>query len=87
MHEQRTKIDQLDRQIVEALRERLKLAEEIGKEKRELGLPAFELAREHEVFQRIKDMTENEPRLGALALELYNRIISVSRSLQYEQDR
>ena len=48
----RTKIDELDRKLVDLLSQRAQAAHEIGKLKRGAGMPIYEPDRERKVFEQ-----------------------------------
>ncbi|ASI98915.1 chorismate mutase [Thermococcus celer] len=52
IHELRKEIDEIDKQIAELLEERVRVVTEIGKIKRELGLPIRDEKREEELLKR-----------------------------------
>ncbi len=53
LEELRKRIDECDRRIVEALNERAKIVLEIGKWKREQGMPIYDPSREQAVFDKV----------------------------------
>jgi chorismate mutase len=79
----RMKIDEVDRVLVALLNKRAMYADEIGKIKQKLGLPAYSPQREQEVLDNI--MKNNPGPLSDLALRrLFERIIDESRSNERE---
>ena len=72
LHELRTEIDGIDRQIIELLEERAKLTREIGKIKRELNLPVKDEKREEEVLKR-----------AGRFREVFKKIVEVCRNEQF----
>jgi chorismate mutase len=79
----RIQIDDIDRTLVDLLNKRAKCADEIGKIKERLGLPAYSPKREEEVLDNI--MQHNPGPLSDLALRrLFERIIDESRRLERE---
>lgn len=77
----RTKIDEIDLQLVKLLNDRARYATEIGKVKLALGLDAYSPRREEEVM---KHVTMHNP--GPLSVQairrLFERIIDESRSVE-----
>ncbi|HSU13570.1 chorismate mutase [Longimicrobium sp.] len=81
----RDRIEQLDRQIIGLIAERVQLGREVGGVKRELGLPTLDPAREAAVVRRA----------GALAREaglddedvryIFWHLIGLSRRVQMEE--
>lgn len=79
----REKIDDIDRSLVELLNARAQCADEIGKIKERLGMPAYSPKREQDVLDNI--MKHNNGPLSDLALRrLFERIIDESRALERE---
>ncbi|HLP15716.1 MAG TPA: chorismate mutase [Bacteroidota bacterium] len=79
----RIKIDEIDKTLVDLLNQRAHCADEIGRIKETMGLPAYSPEREHEVIENI--MKHNRGPLSDLALRrLFERIIDESRSLERE---
>jgi chorismate mutase len=77
----RTKIDELDRQLVELLNRRTHIVEDIGLAKEAAGLPIYEPNREEDVYRNV--FSHNQGPLTAEALRgIYERIIDEMRSLQ-----
>ncbi|WP_461863127.1 chorismate mutase [Thermococcus sp.] len=72
LHELRTEIDGIDRQIIGLLEERAKLTREIGKIKRELNLPVKDEKREEEVLKR-----------AGRFREVFKKIVEVCRNEQF----
>lgn len=78
MKKLRKKIDHIDEQIVKLLDERMGLAFEIGKVKKEKGRAVFDGSREDEVFSKLKALSK-ECISNDEVKELYEHIISISR--------
>ena len=80
----RQKIDELDGRIVELLNERADLAAQIGAEKKRVGAPVHDPAREDEVLSRLRAMSR-----GALSAdgveEIYRQIIATCSDLQKDE--
>jgi chorismate mutase len=82
--EWRKKIDDLDRRLVQLLNERAQCAHEIGKLKRNSGMPIYEPDREKLIFENIK--RENAGPLSEVQLRLvYERLVDVMRQIQREE--
>lgn len=77
----RQAIDELDRQIVELLAERLRLVMRVGEVKRGLGLDVYDPARERELFERVSRAAP-EPLTAAMAQRIFQCIIEESRGLE-----
>lgn len=76
----RRRIDSLDSKIVSLLKERIRIARELGEYKREMGINVEDSSREREVLERVErlgDGLENN-----FVRELYGRIILESKRAQ-----
>ena len=82
--EWRKKIDELDRRLVQLLNERAQCAHEIGKLKRNSGMPIYEPDREKVIFDNIRQ--ENKGPLSDVQLRMvYERLVDVMRQIQREE--
>ena len=77
----RKKIDDLDRELVRLLNDRARCVAEIGKIKRQNGLPIQEPNREQEVLQHVLDANQGPLDNDALR-RLFERIVEEGKSLQ-----
>jgi chorismate mutase len=77
----RTKIDELDRRLVELLNERAHAAHEIGKLKRNTNLPIYEPEREKKIFENVQRVNHG-PLPESELRQVYERIIDVMRNIQ-----
>ena len=73
--------DQLDRQILELIAERLRLVMQVGEVKRSLGLDVYDPAREKDLLERVARAAP-EPITAAMAQRLFRCIIEESRGLE-----
>ncbi len=80
----RSKIDELDRKLVELISERAQAAHEIGKLKRNLGAPIYEPDRERDVFENTRRANRG-PLPDRDLQRIYERIIDVMRHIQQEE--
>ena len=80
----RTKIDEIDRRLVELLSERAHAAHEIGKLKSKIGMPIYEPDRERAVFNNAIKVN-NGPLPNRDLLRIYERIMDVMRQIQREE--
>jgi chorismate mutase len=80
----RTKIDALDRQLVELLSRRAQAAHEIGKLKKTAGMAIYEPDRERTVFENVRKVNPG-PLPGRDLLRIYERILDVMRQIQKEE--
>ena len=81
LDEYRLTIDVIDRRIVEALNERTRVVEEIGRVKREAQLPIYEPKREDLVFANITASNQG-PITAAGLRRIFERIIDEMRTIQ-----
>ncbi len=81
LQELRNRIDKIDTQIVELLKERIEIAKKIGRIKENIGSESFDLIREKEVLNRILDINQGIFPEGALKV-IYSEIIKACRSAQ-----
>jgi len=80
----RTKIDELDRKLVELLSERARAAVAIGRLKRDTSMPVYEPDRERIVFANVQAVNPG-PLPGRDLVRIYERIIDVMRNIQKEE--
>lgn len=81
LDEFRVFIDEVDRRIVELLNERTRIVEEIGRVKREGGLPIYEPRREDQVFDNIA-RSNGGPITQEAVRRIFERIIDEMRTIQ-----
>ena len=77
----RDEIDQLDEQLVKLLNARSHCAIELGRIKRELGLPVYSPDREREVIAHVTGINHGPLDRDAVR-RLFERIIDESRSIE-----
>ncbi|MGA7158572.1 MAG: chorismate mutase [Acidobacteriaceae bacterium] len=80
----RTKIDELDEQIVQLLSQRAAAAVEIGKLKAKSSAPIYEPQREQSVFEHVRKVNPG-PLSGAQVQDVYERLMDVMRALQRQE--
>jgi chorismate mutase-like protein len=80
----RKQIDELDRKLVELLSQRAHAAHEIGKLKRDAGMPIYEPDRERNVFNNVRSINTG-PLPDRDLLRIYERIMDVMRQIQKEE--
>ena len=81
IEEWRRRIDSIDTQLMRLLNSRSACAVEVGRIKRELGLPVYSPEREAEILDRV--MRENPGPLDRTAVRrVFERIIDESRRLE-----
>ena len=77
----RTRIDQLDEQLVALLNQRAAAAVEIGKIKLQNTAPIYEPKREHQVYDHVRNVNHG-PLTAAEVQDIFERIIDVMRNKQ-----
>ncbi|WP_066504048.1 chorismate mutase [Abyssisolibacter fermentans] len=77
----RDEIDMIDKELVEILEKRMKIAMDVGKYKKENGLPILNKEREKQVLERISNYVEDD-NLKKYILELFQSIMDESKELQ-----
>ena len=78
----RKRIDEADAEIVRVIAQRLRIAEELGKRKRERGAQIEDKARERVVLGRIKDIARAEDISEEDIESIYEQVITVCRRMQ-----
>ena len=76
----RKEISQIDSQLIPLFIHRMQLSQEIGKIKKENGLPVFDAAREEEILKKSAEAAG--PEFSEPIQALYQRIFELSRSVQ-----
>ena len=78
----RRKIDETDTKIVKLIAERIRIAEDIGKEKKGRGIQIEDREREKVVLEKVKSIAQseniNQEDLGSI----YRQIVTVSKGIQ-----
>ncbi len=78
----RRKIDETDAKIVKLLAERIKIAEEIGKEKKEQGKQVEDKDREKIVLESVRSIAREE-KISPEGIEsIYRQIITVAKNVE-----
>jgi chorismate mutase len=80
----RKKIDAIDRELVELLSRRAQAAHEIGKLKRDNGMPIYEPDREQAVFDHVAKLNRG-PLPERDMKRIYERIMDIMRQIQQEE--
>jgi chorismate mutase len=80
----RTKIDDLDRELVNLLSRRAQAAHEIGKLKHGAGLPIYEPDRERKVFANVQSINPG-PLPDRDLLRIFERIMDIMRGIQQQE--
>jgi chorismate mutase len=80
----RTKIDEIDRKLVEMLNLRAEAAQEIGRLKRVAEMPIYEPDRERAVLTQVQQANRG-PLQHRHLLQIYERIMDVMRNVQKDE--
>jgi len=78
----RKQIDELDARIVKIIAERMKIAGEVGREKRKQGNQIEDIEREKRVLENVRRIAQKEKVSQEDIEAIYRQIVTVSRSLQ-----
>ena len=78
----RKKIDEADAKIVRLIAERIRIAEEIGGEKRKQGKQIEDTAREQRVLENIRSIAQEENISQEGMENIYRQIMTVSKSVE-----
>ncbi len=81
LQEERNKIDKIDKQIVKLLEERMEVAAEIAKIKKENNMEIFNSSREKIVIEKVKSYLENE-NLEEYLEKVYLNLMDISKDYQ-----
>jgi len=78
----RKRIDEADARIVRLIAERIRIAEEIGKEKRKQGKQIEDIAREQKVLENVRSIAREENIDEERIEGIYQLIISLTKSVE-----
>ena len=78
----RRKIDEIDAKIVELISERMRIAEEIGSEKKEQGKLIEDIEREHRVLERVRSFARSRKVNEDDIENVYKQMIVASKRIQ-----
>ncbi len=78
----RKRIDEADRELLEALAQRMKVVDEILQEKASRGLPLFDSARETELLTKVAQLADQKDLDPILAERVLKEVINHSREVQ-----
>ncbi|MBA7606677.1 Bifunctional chorismate mutase/prephenate dehydratase [subsurface metagenome] len=82
LEELRRKIDEADDKIVRLIAERIRIAEEIGGEKKKQGKQIEDIAREQEVLKKIRGIAQKENISQEDIERIYHQIIAIAKSVE-----
>ena len=80
MDDYRSKIDAIDEEIVKKLEERMRVAEEIARYKKNNELPVLDAMREREKIDKLTDLASED--MASYTRVLYNTIMEMSKDHQ-----
>src|ERR1700687_1804032 len=80
----RTKIDELDRKLVDLLSQRAQADNGIGKLKRGAGMPIYEPDRERKVFDNVRSINPG-PLPDRDLQRIFERIMDIMRAIQQQE--
>ena len=78
----RRKIDEADSKIVRLIAERIRTADEIGKEKRKQGKQIEDVAREQRVLENVRSIAQEENINQEAVESIYRQIVTASKNVQ-----
>lgn len=85
LSEWRERIDQLDKELLQRLNERMRCALQIGHIKKEHGKPIRDPEREQALLEKLKEYNEGPMRDVAIE-DIFRRIIAEAVYLEEEED-
>jgi chorismate mutase/prephenate dehydratase len=77
----RNKINEVDKELLEAFVRRMRLSEQVASHKSERGLPVTDKTREREVLRRVQEEAGD---LAPYAFELFHTLIGLSKAHQHQ---
>ena len=83
LQELRKNINEIDEQMLHLFEKRMSIASQIAEYKIKNGLPVFQSDREKEIIQRVRNNVADGLENGAEVL--YNTIMDISKSQQYQE--
>jgi chorismate mutase/prephenate dehydratase len=78
----RKKIDETDAKIVKLIGDRIRIAEEVGEEKKEQGKRIEDWEREHRVLENVRGIAQDENISQEDIENIYRRVLTASRRIQ-----
>jgi len=82
LEELRRKIDEADAMIVKLIAERMRIAEEVGEEKKKQGQQIEDLTRERKVLKNVRDAARKEDISDEGIENIYRQIVTMSKSVE-----
>jgi chorismate mutase len=81
--ELRKRIDELDKEILERVAERIRIVLAIGDWKRKHGVPVYDAERERRIFERLSALA-SPPLDGDTIRRIFERLIDESRRIEHQ---
>ncbi len=78
----RKKIDEVDNKVVKLLAERMRIVEQVGTEKKKLGLPIEDKEREKVVLGKVKSTAQSENISQEGIESIYKQIVTVFKNME-----
>ena len=78
----RRKVDEIDARIVDLIGQRMRIAEEIGSEKKEQGKLIEDIEREHRVLEKVRDVARSRKINEDDIENIYKQVIAASKRAQ-----
>ena len=83
LSDKRTKIDEIDKQMLQLFKERMALSLEIAKKKKEAALPIFDAEREKVLKEKLQGQLDDES-LRPYYSEFIEKVLDISKKYQSE---
>src|SRR3954469_2565318 len=85
IEELRTRVDQVDRELIRALNERARIVQEIVAIKAEAGKPLFDPRREEEILRKVAEENEG-PIYDSSVREIFELILHRIRDMEVQRE-
>ena len=83
--ELRSRVDEVDQELIRILNERARIVQELGKIKTEAGKPLFDPKREEEILRRVAEENEG-PIYDSSMREIFELIMHRIRDLEIQRE-
>ena len=81
----RSRVDEVDQELIRILNERARIVQELGKIKTEAGKPLFDPKREEEILRRVAEENEG-PIYNSSMREIFELIMHRIRDLEIQRE-
>jgi chorismate mutase-like protein len=85
IEELRSRVDEVDQELIRILNERARIVQELGKIKTEAGKPLFDPKREEEILRRVAEENEG-PIYDSSMREIFELIMHRIRDLEIQRE-